>query len=71
MMKCLKLNNEEQIEMNPRAKGFILLCYQTVRRFRDSQGPVGSEPSIYNRERKITFSVINDLDGAISVIHTI
>jgi hypothetical protein len=33
MMKSMKVTEEELIEMPARAKGFLLLCYITVRRF--------------------------------------
>ena len=32
-MKSMKVTEDEQIEMAARAKGFLLLCYLTVRRF--------------------------------------
>lgn len=32
-MKSVKVTLEELIEMQARAKGFLLLCYLTVRRF--------------------------------------
>lgn len=34
MLKCLKVNEEELIEMAGRTKAYLLLCYLTVRRFR-------------------------------------
>lgn len=36
-MKSMKLTEEELIEMPARGKGFLLLCYLTVRRFSTTQ----------------------------------
>ena len=69
-MKSMKVTEDEQIEMAARAKGFLLLCYLTVRRFPISQTK-DQDLIIYNRERTINCSLINEKDGSIECISAI